>query len=54
MRAPDIAGFEKSAFTAGPWTRPVYTRGSGPGVIVIHEMPNLHPLVLRFAERWTP
>ena len=51
MSAPEIAGFERTEFSAGKWTRPVYTRGSGPGVIVIHEMPNLHPLVLRFAER---
>src|SRR5581483_8959151 len=33
------------------WTRPVYRRGAGPAVIVIHEMPGLHPLVLRFASR---
>ena len=36
---------------AGRWTRPVYRRGSGPAVIVIHEMPGLHPLVVRFADR---
>lgn len=36
---------------AGRWTRPVWRRGSGPGVIVIHEMPGLHPLVIRFADR---
>jgi dienelactone hydrolase len=35
----------------GRWTRPVWRRGSGPGVIVIHEMPGLHPLVIRFADR---
>jgi dienelactone hydrolase len=29
----------------------VYRRGSGPAVIVIHEMPGLHPLVIRFADR---
>jgi dienelactone hydrolase len=36
---------------AGRWTRPVYRRGSGPAVIIIHEMPGLHPLVIRFADR---
>ena len=36
---------------AGRWTRPVWRRGSGPAVIVIHEMPGLHPLVVRFADR---
>jgi len=38
-------------FKAGRWTRRVYKRGSGPAVIVIHEMPGLHPLVIRFADR---
>jgi dienelactone hydrolase len=38
-------------FDDGRWTRPVYKRGSGPAVIVIHEMPGLHPLVVRFADR---
>lgn len=35
----------------GRWTRTVYRRGQGPAVIVIHEMPGLHPLVIRFADR---
>lgn len=47
----DLDGFERFAFDDGRWTRPVYARGAGPAVIVIHEMPGLHPLVLRFAER---
>lgn len=38
-------------FDDGRWTRTVYRRGSGPAVIVIHEMPGLHPLVVRFADR---
>ncbi|WP_310497217.1 dienelactone hydrolase family protein [Sandarakinorhabdus sp.] len=38
-------------FTDGPWTRPVYRRGSGPAVIVIHEIPGLHPQVVEFADR---
>jgi dienelactone hydrolase len=29
----------------------VFRRGEGPAVIVIHEMPGLHPLVVRFADR---
>jgi dienelactone hydrolase len=35
----------------GRWTRPVWRRGEGPAVIVIHEMPGLHPQVIRFADR---
>jgi dienelactone hydrolase len=46
-----LADYEKSEFSDGRWTRPVYRRGSGPAVIVIHEMPGLHPLVVRFADR---
>lgn len=38
-------------FTAGPYTRPVYRRGQGPAVIVIHEVPALHTLVIDFADR---
>lgn len=46
-----LANYSSSPFTDGPWSRPVFRRGSGPGVIVIHEMPGLHPLVVRFADR---
>lgn len=38
-------------FDDGRWTRRVFRRGQGPAVIVIHEMPGLHPLVIRFADR---
>ncbi|SFK09035.1 dienelactone hydrolase family protein [Caulobacter sp. UNC279MFTsu5.1] len=44
-----LAGFTKFAFSDGRWTRPVYRLGSGPAVIVIHEIPGLHPAVLDFA-----
>ena len=46
-----LAGYVKFNFTEGQWTRSVYRRGSGPAVIVIHETPGLHPLVIRFADR---
>jgi len=48
-----LEAFERFDFTdpQGRWTRPVYRRGAGTAVIVIHEMPGLHPLVLRFASR---
>jgi dienelactone hydrolase len=46
-----LSEYEESDFTAGEWTFPVYRRGSGPAVIVIHEIPGLHPLVVRFADR---
>jgi dienelactone hydrolase len=46
-----LSEYQKFAFTDGPWTRDVYRRGTGPAVIVIHEVPGLHPLVIRFADR---
>jgi dienelactone hydrolase len=46
-----LSAYDKFEFTDGPWTRSVYRRGSGPAVIVIHEIPGLHPLVIRFADR---
>ena len=45
-----LQNYTKLEFNDGRWTRPVYRRGSGPAVIVIHEMPGLHPLVVRFAD----
>ena len=51
MTNPDaLKAYESFAFTDGRWTRTVYRRGHGPGVIIIHEMPGLHPLVVRFAD----
>jgi dienelactone hydrolase len=44
-------GFERFIFSNGKWRRPVYRIGAGPGVIVIHEVPGLHPLVLDFARK---
>ena len=44
------ADYQKFAFNDGRWTRDVYRKGSGPAVIIIHEIPNLHPLVFRFAD----
>jgi dienelactone hydrolase len=49
--ADALAAYERFDFDDGRWTRPVFRRGSGPAVIVIHEMPGLHPLVVRFADR---
>lgn len=36
--------------TADGITHPTYRKGSGPGVIVIHEIPGITPAVLEFAE----
>jgi dienelactone hydrolase len=46
-----FAGFTKTSFSHGGTTRDVYRGGTGPAVIVIHEIPGLHPGVLKFAHR---
>jgi dienelactone hydrolase len=49
--AYSLDNYVKFDFKDGRWRRPVYRRGNGPAVIIIHEMPGLHPLVVRFADR---
>ncbi len=48
-----LKDYQRFDFTdpEGRWTLPVWRRGRGPAVIVIHEMPGLHPQVIRFADR---
>jgi dienelactone hydrolase len=45
-----LPGYVEFDFKFGPWTRQVFRRGSGPAVIIIHEIPGIHPLVIRFAD----
>jgi hypothetical protein len=49
-RTSVLDGWEPGEFSAAGMTYPTYRRGSGPGVIVIHEVPNITPLVTRFAD----
>ena len=42
--------YKKFTFSDGRWKRDVWRKGSGPAVIIIHEIPGLHPLVFRFAD----
>ncbi len=46
-----LDGFTHSTFTHDGEERLVYAAGTGPAVIVIHEMPGLHPGVIDFARR---
>jgi dienelactone hydrolase len=46
-----LGGFEHTTATHDAKTRDVYRAGSGPGVIVIHEMPGLTPRVAAFGRR---
>jgi dienelactone hydrolase len=46
-----LEGFSPFSFESGGATRTVYTRGAGPGVVVMHEIPGITPPVARFAAR---
>jgi len=46
-----VPGFEVANFQHDGTAREVYRAGSGPGVVVIHEMPGLHPIVTQFGQR---
>lgn len=45
-----LDGWKKQSFSGGGLTRDTYRRGSGPGVVVIHEIPGMTPSVIRFAD----
>ena len=44
----DLDGFDRATFTALGSAREVYRRGTGPAVIVVHEVPGITPEVARF------
>ncbi len=44
-----LQGWEKSSFEAAGYQRDVYRRGTGPGVIIVHEIPGITPKVTAFA-----
>jgi dienelactone hydrolase len=51
MTAPQLPGFQASTFRHQGRSHPVYRAGVGPAVIVIHEIPGIHPGMLSFAGR---
>lgn len=46
-----LDGFEATSFAHDGATRTVFKRGSGPAVVVAHEIPGITPEVARFARR---
>ena len=48
MTAPeaDLTGWTAAPFSAAGYTYDVYRKGEGPGVVLIPEMPGIHPGVL--------
>ncbi len=49
MGEDGLAGWERGSFTAAGITHETYRRGTGPGVVVVHEIPGITPAVTRFA-----
>lgn len=46
----ELEGWQRGEFSAAGFTHTTYRKGSGPAVVVIHEIPGITPAVLRFAE----
>ncbi|MEE3753627.1 dienelactone hydrolase family protein [Mycobacterium intracellulare] len=48
MTAPeaDLSGWSAAPFSGGGYTHDVYRKGAGPGVVLIPEIPGIHPGVL--------
>ena len=51
MTAPALPGFQASTFRHQGRGHLVYRAGTGPAVIVIHEIPGIHPGMVSFARR---
>jgi len=51
MTEERITGFDGSAFIHDGHTHEVYRAGAGPAVVVVHEMPGIHPGVVGFGRR---
>jgi dienelactone hydrolase len=51
MPEAPLEGFAESTFTHEGISRPVFRGGAGPAVIVIHEVPGLHPEAIAFGRR---
>ena len=49
--AGPLPGFEVTTFAYGGSEHEVYRAGTGPAVVVIHEIPGLHPGVIAFGQR---
>jgi len=46
-----VAGFEATSFAHRGHTRRVFLAGTGPAIVVVHEVPGLHPGVIAFGQR---
>lgn len=51
MVSMELPGWQQTEFSDDGIVHPVFRKGSGPAVIVVHEIPGITPKVLQFAER---
>jgi dienelactone hydrolase len=49
-RDGDLSGYQREVFVHGGESLPVYRRGSGPAVLIMTELPGIHPQVVGFAD----
>ena len=43
--------YESTSFGHEGVVRPVFLRGAGPGIVVMHEIPGIYPAVIEFGDR---
>lgn len=46
----ELEGWQRGEFAAAGFSHVTYRKGTGPGVVIVHEIPGITPAVLRFAE----
>jgi dienelactone hydrolase len=46
-----LRDYEATSFEHESLSRPLFVRGHGPGIVVMHEIPGIYPAVIEFAER---
>jgi dienelactone hydrolase len=51
MLAPMLKDYESTEFEHEGLSRRLFLRGSGPGIVVMHEIPGIYPSVIEFADR---
>jgi len=50
VEADPLAGWTAGSFSAAGFTRDTFRRGTGPGIIIVHEIPGITPKVIAFAD----
>lgn len=51
MQSNLLREYESTSFEDDGVRRPLFIRGRGPGIVVMHEIPGIYPAVIEFAER---